>query len=47
MAIMTGITGAGMTGTIGAGMTIITATGITPDRTGATGSGIEIDRRSD
>ena len=47
--IMTGITGTvvDMEGTIGAGMTIITATGVTPDRTGGTGSGIEIDRWSD
>jgi hypothetical protein len=44
---MTGITGtaADMEGTIGAGMTTITDTGVTPDRTGATGSGIEIDRQ--
>jgi hypothetical protein len=36
---------ADMEGTIGAGITIIIATGVTPDQTGGTGSGIEIDRR--
>lgn len=44
MAIMTGITGtvADMKGTIGDGMKILTATGVTRDQTGGTGSGIEI-----
>jgi hypothetical protein len=42
--IMTGITGmvAGMKETIGAGMELLIVTGATHDRTGETGSGIEI-----
>jgi len=44
VAIMTGITGtvADMKGTIGDGMKKLTATGVTRDQTGGTGSGIEI-----
>jgi hypothetical protein len=42
--IMTGITGtvADMKGTIGAGMEMLIVTGVTHDRTGETGNGIEI-----
>ena len=48
VSIMTAIAGmaAGMKGTIGAGMRIVTANGASLDRIGGTGSGIEIDRRS-